>query len=110
MSKGLPEKIKIGYYDYSVSKSQKPLIVNSRACKGRVDYEHAIIEILDDGQTGEQSHEQTFWHEVVHAIVYDRDIELSGDEEEAVDRLAKGLYALMKDNAFPLPGQRDVSE
>jgi hypothetical protein len=99
----IPEKIKIGYLEYDINTTDKILVLNARECSGLIHYEDVIIEI--NSIRSIQSQEQIFWHEILHGIINDRDIELGENEEKIIDNLAKGIYALMKDNPFPLPGQ-----
>lgn len=102
----IPEKVRIGCFEYKVIRTSDILVVDGRQCKGKIDYEKNEIYIWDTGDHGEQSKEQTFWHEIVHAIIHERNFSLSkADEETSVDELATGIYSLMKDNDL-LPGQR----
>lgn len=99
------DKIKIGCLDYEVKKTNEILVVDNRVCKGRISFEKQIIELSDDEVQSEQGRELTFWHEVVHGIVRERGLEWGANDEFYTEELARGIYALMKDNKFPLPGQ-----
>ena len=102
---GIPASIQIGCYQYQVIETAKPLVLNGKECGGTINYREQIIEISN--QMGPQAMEQTFWHEVVHAIVHYRNVSLKeASEETIVDEIATGLYGLMKTNGL-LPGQKE---
>jgi len=94
----IPNTIRIGSMDYKITLSDKILQLNNKVCKGIVDYEMHTIEINNCVQD-KQGIEQTFLHEVVHAIVKERNFDLCGkDDELVVDEFAFGLHQLIKDN------------
>lgn len=100
----LPDKITIGCYEYKVVETDKPLLLNNRECNGIVDYSNQTIEISN--QYSQQTMEQTFWHEVIHAIIHYRNLNLKeSDDENIVDEIATGIYGLMKANGL-MPGQK----
>lgn len=103
----LPNKIRIGCYDYEVIETDKPLIVNGRECSGRINYETHTIEISIKGEKSEQSKEQTLWHEIVHGIFNYRNFDPveSKNLESIVEEIALGVYGICKNNG-PLPGQK----
>lgn len=101
----IPEKIKIGCYDYDVKVTDEILIVDNRQCGGMIDLKRQIIKISDEHIQAKQVQEQTWWHEVVHGMVYDRNLDLGDNNELYTEELAKALYSLMKDNNSLLPGQ-----
>jgi hypothetical protein len=104
----IPNKVKIGGIVYDVKKTDKPLILDNKSCTGIIHYQEAEIELHD--QRNEQCIEQTWWHEVIHGITVERGLDWGENTELYTDELAKGLYALMKDNKFPLPGQQEKEE
>jgi len=94
----IPEKVRVGSMIYSVTQSGKPLILNGRKCTGLVDYEKHTIDIDNETQDAQGS-EQTFLHELVHAIVRERNFKLDADDDEmVVDELASGLHQVILDN------------
>jgi Zn-dependent peptidase ImmA (M78 family) len=94
----IPEKVRVGSMIYSVTQGDKTLLINNKACKGLISYEKHEIEINNSVQD-KQGAEQTFLHELVHAIVYERNITLEKtDEEVIVDELATGLHQVIMDN------------
>lgn len=56
---------------------------------GRYNYSSGSIRILDT--LDEDRREQVLWHEVIHIICMQRNVQLT---EEQLDALAYGLYAL----------------
>jgi hypothetical protein len=66
------------------------------AC-GTCDYGALEIELLKT--MAKDRKEESFWHEVLHALVefYNVPIE-DANEENIVDILAKGLFAFVRDN------------
>lgn len=92
----IPKKIKIGCYDYKVNMTAKNLLLNNVLCYGLIDYDFHTIEINSKEQD-EQGQFQTFLHELMHAIVRDKNLALE-DEELVVDEISKGLYEILKNN------------
>lgn len=101
----IPNKVKIGSIFYDVETTDVPLIVDNKVCSGKVQYLFNRIQLSGDEMQSEQVRNITFWHEVIHAIVYDRGIDFGKDNELFTEELAKGLNSLMVDNAFLMPGQ-----
>lgn len=99
----IPKSIRIGNYTYAVEKVSHPLVLESRENSGQIDYRNTVIRIREDGFS-EQHQEETFWHEVVHAIIEREGLGFD-DEELVCNSFAKALHALMQDNPLPLPGQ-----
>lgn len=92
----IPEKIRIDTVDYTVEVAPETIVLNARQCKGMVDYEYHNIQI-DNSLQDEQGTLQTLWHEIFHAIINERDIDIE-DEEDLVDKLALGIIQLIRDN------------
>jgi hypothetical protein len=102
----LPNKVTVGCFDYDIAETDEVLLVDGRKCSGLIDYNKHIIKISNEENFSEQSKEQTFWHEAVHAIIDYRRVGYGkADEETFVDELATGLYLLCKQNGL-LPGQK----
>jgi hypothetical protein len=90
----IPEKIKIGYKEYTIKFVDYPILVNGKECYGSIDYNECVIKINNTFNQIQQ--EATFWHEVIHGI---DDMHLAGKLEEIDTELfAKGLYMVFKDN------------
>lgn len=92
----IPSGVRVGSCDYAVEFVEHPLTLNGQECIGIVDCHMHQISI--NRTVGDyQRHEQTFLHELLHAIVHDRGLELD-NEETIVDELAKGLHQVIRDN------------
>jgi hypothetical protein len=101
----IPEKVKIGCYDYDIVMTNEIILVDNHGCIGEIDYRQRQIKISTREERSGQNHEQTLWHEIVHGIVEHRNLDPTKvNLETTVDELATGLYGLCKDNGF-LPGQ-----
>ena len=91
----IPDKVRIGGVDYAV-KYEERLNNGVRLAYGHIDYEKALIRISSEMQT-EQGECQTLLHEILHGIA--RHFELAvGEDEDTIDKLAKGLYMVIVDN------------
>ncbi|MCF6466354.1 hypothetical protein [Clostridium sp. Cult2] len=94
----IPEAITISGVEYKVVVSDEPIFLNNLRAYGEIDYNKKEINI-DETLQDEQGQFQTFLHEIIHGIVYDRELDLKNDEEETiVDQISKGLYQVIKDN------------
>lgn len=94
----IPDSIRIGSIDYEVVKSPQALLYGGQQCYGLCDFENSQI-MLDVGVTSKQRLEQTFLHEVVHALLHSRSLKEETCNEELVDEIAWALHQLIKDNA-----------
>jgi len=92
----IPEKIKIGGLKYDVEYAEK-MIYENRQTYGHIDQEMCKIQ-LDKTLKCEQSLKQTFIHEILHGICFDRNIDMGDKEEDIVDQLAHGLLQVIIDN------------
>ena len=92
----IPQSIKIGYRDYKLEK-WKQTVANANDAHGQFFAKEGII-----GYTEEEkgiSHANTLLHEILHAIVYQWNIELEDKEEEKlVNGLTNGLTTVLVDN------------
>lgn len=94
----IPKTVRVGSMIYQVLRSDKTLILDGKECKGMIQYETHIIE-LNNVVQDIQGEEQTFLHELVHAIVRERNVSLdNGNQELVVDEIATGLHQVIKDN------------
>ena len=90
-----PEKIKVGYREYKLEK-WKQTVANANDAQGQFFAKEGII-----GYTEEEkgiSHANTLLHEILHAIVYQWNIELGDKEEPVVNGLTNGLTTVLVDN------------
>ena len=90
----IPDKVKIGFKDYTVNRIDGPVISDNCVCYGDVTYDTGIIRLQDTGLS-EDMKQCCFIHECIHGINDIFDIGLS---EEQTTMLGKGLYGLIKDN------------
>ena len=92
----IPDKIKIGYRDYKLEE-WKQTVASANEAQGQFFAKEGII-----GYTAEEkgvSHANTLLHEILHAIVYQWNLELEEKEEEKlVNSLTNGLTTVFVDN------------
>ena len=92
----IPESIKIGYRDYKLEK-WKQTVATANEAQGQFFQKEGIIGYV----TTEEgvSHANTIIHEILHAIIYQWNIELGEKEEEhLVSALSNGLTTVLVDN------------
>ena len=91
-----PDKIKIGYREYKLEEC-KQTVASANEAQGQFFAKEGVI-----GYTAEEkgvSHANTLIHELLHAIVYQWNMELEEkDEEKLVNGLANGLTTIFVDN------------
>ena len=94
----IPEKIVISGMEYKVGLSNDVLFCDNLRAYGHIDFDKKEI-LIDKTLRENQGHIQTLIHEILHGIVYDREISfLQDDEETIINQLAKGLYQIIIDN------------
>ena len=92
----IPESIKIGYRDYKLEE-WKQTVATANEAQGQFFQKEGIIGYV----TTEEgvSHANTIIHEILHAIIYQWNIELGEKEEEhLVSALSNGLTTVLVDN------------
>ena len=91
-----PDKIKIGYRDYKLEE-WKQTVASANEAQGQFFSKEGVI-----GYTGDEkgvSHANTLIHELLHAIIYQWNMELEDKVEElVVNGLANGLTTVLVDN------------
>ena len=99
----IPELVRVGSVFYQVKTQATPIVMNGVQCLGYCDYySHTIM--LDESTQDEQTMEQTFCHELVHALMFERKINLvamglSNEQmEDVVDNLGIALHQVLLDN------------
>ena len=100
----IPEIIRVGSTFYTVKAQETPIVINGKQCYGYCDpNKHEII--LDGGLiSDEQTMEQTFCHELIHAMMFERKINLeawgltNAQMEHVVDSLGISLHQVLMDN------------
>ena len=99
----IPELVRVGSVFYEVKTQQTPIVMNGVQCLGYCDYFNHII-MLDESMQDEQTMEQTFCHELVHAMMFERKLNLEAmglsntQMEEVVDNLGIALHQVLLDN------------
>ena len=88
----IPEKIKVGYRDYKLEE-WKQTVATANEAHGQFFSKEGIIGYAADEKG--VSHANTLLHEILHAIVYQWNIELEDKEEE---KLVNGLTTVIVDN------------
>ena len=99
----IPEVVRVGSTFYQVKTQDTPIVMNGVQCLGYCDYmSHTIM--LDLTMSDEQTMEQTFCHELIHALMFERKINLEAmglsntQMEEVVDNLGIALHQVLLDN------------
>ena len=100
----IPDQIRVGSTFYTVKAQATPIVTNGLQCYGYCDpNKHEII--LDGGLiSDEQTMEQTFCHELIHAMMFERKINLeamglsNAQMEHVVDSLGISLHQVLMDN------------
>ena len=91
------KRVRIDTVYYSIIQEDK-LIVEGKEAFGCIDYRKKIIKINPD-ISEDQEIQQTLWHEIIHGIMHERNLDLlKTDEETCVDELSKGIYQVILDN------------
>ena len=91
----IPEKIKVGYRDYKLEE-WKQTVATANEAQGQFFSKEGIIGYTVDEKG--VSHANTLLHEILHAIVYQWNIELGDKEEPVVNGLTNGLTTVLVDN------------
>ena len=100
----IPNRIRVGSTFYTVKSQETPIVNNGLQCYGYCDPNiHEIV--LDAGLiSDEQTMEQAFCHELIHAMMHERRINLeamgltNAQMEHVVDSLGISLHQVLMDN------------
>ena len=100
----IPDQIRVGSTFYTVKTQSTPIVMNGMQCYGYCDPNmHEIL--LDAGLiSDEQTMEQTFCHELIHAMMFERKINLEAmgltntQMEHVVESLGISLHQVLMDN------------
>ena len=99
----IPTVVRVGSTFYKVTTQDTPVVVNGLQCYGYCDPNNHTIILATDIQD-EQTMEQTFCHELVHAMMFERKINLeawgltNAQMEHVVDSLGISLHQVLMDN------------
>ena len=92
----IPEKIKVGYRSYKLEE-WKQTVASANEAQGQFFSKEGVI-----GYTADEkgvSHATTLIHEILHAIVYQWNMELDEKtEEHVVNGITNGLTTVLVDN------------
>lgn len=89
----IPKTVKVGGHIYKVE-----ITKTSEESKGHNNWgrtNHAKLKIYIDRELATSKQEETYLHELVHAIDFHMGTKL---KEEQVERFSNGLYQVLKDN------------
>jgi Zn-dependent peptidase ImmA (M78 family) len=90
----IPQSVKVAGINYTVEETEYVEIHHDKNYSGSCDYVKAEIKILKDMDI--QRKEETFIHELTHAIFHEAGY--NEHEEEMVNKVSKVLYQVLKDN------------
>lgn len=88
-------KVNIGSVQYDLKMKDK-IFEDGQRFRGTLEECKWLIEISKEFP--KQAREQTFWHEVVHGILYEIGEQELNADEGFVDAFAKQLYMFNKNN------------
>ena len=99
----IPEEVRVGSVYYTVELTDKPIMMNGRQCLGICDKNIHTIQ-LDPALQDDQGLMQTFYHELAHAMMFERDIDLQAmglsydDFEKVIDGMGMMMHQVLLDN------------
>ena len=89
----IPSKVKIGYITYLINRVNKEVIDDNKVCYGNIQYNDGCINI--SRLYSEDQQKCTLIHECLHGI---DDIMETNLDEGQIRKIAKGIYAMIKEN------------
>lgn len=99
----IPEEVRVGSVYYKVELVDRPIIMDGRQCLGICDKYNHMIQ-LDPALQDDQSLIQTFYHELAHAMMFERGIDLQvlglsyNDYENVIDGIGIMMHQVLLDN------------
>ncbi|XZM33934.1 hypothetical protein ACSXAY_02525 [Clostridium perfringens] len=95
----IPSKIRVGSMDYDVILTDEKIInLDGEECLGLTDHNLHEIKISTSLQN-EQGQEKTFLHELIHAMIEERNLDFECIIEEILaEDLSSILYQVIRDN------------
>ena len=92
----IPDKIKVGYREYKLEE-WKQTVASANEAQGQFFSKEGVIGYVATEKG--VSHANTILHEIMHAIIYQWNIELDEKVEElVVNGLSNGLTTVLVDN------------
>lgn len=99
----IPEEVRVGSVFYKVELTDIPISFNGRQCLGVCDKDIHTIQ-LDSTLQDDQGLMQTFYHELAHAMMFERGIDLQAmglsydDFEKVIDGMGMMMHQVLLDN------------
>lgn len=106
----IPSKVKVGGLFYNIIVSDELLVLDSRQCRGTIDYQKQIIKLAGDSVQSEQGRMQTLFHELVHALRHSRGLDWGDNDELYTDEIGIAMHALFVDNDIRFIGSMNELE
>jgi len=102
MRQPIPKRIRVGQKEYSIEVVEAML---DKRLAGEVNYHERLIQLsMRNGRTGRLFHpafiHETFWHELVHAILDDMDEDKLNRNERFVKEFATRLATAIRTARF----------
>ena len=91
----IPSTVKIGYKNYKLEE-WKQTVASANEAQGQFFSKEGIIGYTSDEEG--VSHANTILHEIIHAVVYQWNIDVGEKEETIVNGLTNGLTTVLVDN------------
>lgn len=95
----IPEKVRIGGVEFDVV-TESRLNDGEKMLAGQIRYMDCQIAIAE-----ESSHEYkclSLWHEIMHGIEEQTQLDLGEDRERIIESFARGVYQVLQDNGARL--------
>lgn len=89
-------QVKVGQLEWTVKESPAVIIEGNRNYAGSCSYEKTEITLLET--LSEERKEDVFFHELTHAMFHEAGFD--DHEEDVVNRLAKIVHQVVKENDF----------
>lgn len=94
----IPSKVKVGSMDYDVKLTDEKIELDGEECYGLTNHDFNEM-LISTKEQGNQRQEKTFLHELIHAMIKERNLKFSPRHEEIVaEELSTALYQVIKDN------------
>ena len=98
----IPDNIRVNGVDYTVKEVPiAEIISDDRLCLGMVDHDQCVVRVTNDRECY-QKRCITLWHELMHIVFEQAQLELGADEEKIVECAARGVYQILQDNGAVL--------
>lgn len=91
--------VKVGGINYKVEEKPTLGTIDGEECVGLCEYHDATISVLD--RLSDDRKDQTFVHELTHAIFLEAGYDLGEQDEDMINRIGIVLHQVLKDNYVP---------